>query len=1018
MSDDITSQVYNNSVKDQMKSILGSSFQQPINCGQTTAVAHALTTLGFPTTVDEILLTTRVNIESVVGDGMTLAETHDMALRFIKTAKLPIFCECYHFDEQSNISSDDFWEACLLDGDAGNDDICVINFDTSIAHDTEEGEGHFAVIVGPLENKNQLVISDVNAVKYDAVWKKNYKKIFNAMMSKDSCGRSRGMLRFGLTSSKSLQRPLPSISNANRLVDWVNPPKPYNSSELNEYIPTVWDTHIGATNMEGPSAIAMALDILDKNISWDLDEIMRTLKESYTKHLNEFTSPDSLFNFLVRLSNKDTVPCVPQEISLSANATGSQFRNILLDNNFGTPGNEFLICYDFSVAYDGISKKEKKEKKSFFSFKSKHKEEGNVLAHTDQCWSIIADLDKDADPDDLNGVLIASTHNVIAHGRLWRTSLNNLVKSIQENNGDFIIRLKYIENNEDLKEQQKLDKLMAVLDADNDGEITADELVNGFKSEGFELSLEEAKELIAEVDADDNKVLDHSEALSLFAKVMGYNPENQNSNNSSALSRMQSFMNKFGCEPNDMGFATVHLAIRTANVQKCVEFYNNIIGWPLYKTVDRSHAGTEEDSYGSSWASFGCFASFVVFHQEDIPTGWAGHGPWSRVLECPPGLRPNIDENSESNTTFSEDDVSNLLNTRFSNQSISSPDDMSIDFEDIPFDSHGVVLEPSFYKKQMDRIAELDTENKCKFIKVNGVEDLFGGDIIKEAIVFKDPDGWPCIFFVSKLTGDDYKQRFPATPIVFCQYITAPYPDDEEQIAYQKNHELKLKTCPTLGETGLYVKTGRRAERDKWLNEFFFNIDILKQHEHYYEDIMQWTRHRKLDNKNKKYIQYEYELEGHFLVTRSNVKAQGAMMGYGDTAFDMGGNKGFVPVPHYGVNTDYINFSKMRDSIKNTMETHGVPKDAITSLAQFGHAPTADLLGAYGSLFPTDPDTCMSLLCCDPSGNVAEMKWYLDFGEMFHHKGEVGINDMLIDNSMLEDHFPEKALKKLQKRKD
>ena len=108
----------------------------------------------------------------------------------------------------------------------------------------------------------------------------------------------------------------------------------------------------------------------------------------------------------------------------------------------------------------------------------------------------------------------------------------------------------------------------------------------------------------------------------------------------------------------------------------------------------------------------------------------------------------------------------------------------------------------------------------------------------------------------------------------------------------------------------------------------------------------------------------------------------------------------------------------MRDSIKNSMEAHGVPKDAITSLSQWGHAPTGDLLGAYGSLFPTDPDTCMSLLCCDPSGNVAEMKWYLDFGEMFHHKGEVGLNDMLIDNSMLEDHFPEKALKKLQERKD
>ena len=54
MGKDITDQVYNNAVKNQMKSILGSSFQQPINCGQTVAVAHALTTLGFPTTVDKI----------------------------------------------------------------------------------------------------------------------------------------------------------------------------------------------------------------------------------------------------------------------------------------------------------------------------------------------------------------------------------------------------------------------------------------------------------------------------------------------------------------------------------------------------------------------------------------------------------------------------------------------------------------------------------------------------------------------------------------------------------------------------------------------------------------------------------------------------------------------------------------------------------------------------------------------------------------------------------------------------
>ena len=80
--------------------------------------------------------------------------------------------------------------------------------------------------------------------------------------------------------------------------------------------------------------------------------------------------------------------------------------------------------------------------------------------------------------------------------------------------------------------------------------------------------------------------------------------------------------------------------------------------------------------------------------------------------------------------------------------------------------------------------------------------------------------------------------------------------------------------------------------------------------------------------------------------------------------------------------------------------------------------PVIDLLNAYSSLFPTDPDTCMSLLCNDPSGNAAEMKWYLDFGEMFHHRGEVGLHGLTIDNSMVEDHFPANALAKLRKREN
>ena len=52
----------------QMQAILGKThIQQPINCCQSTAIAFALSCLGFETTVDDILHTVKVNIDSAVG---------------------------------------------------------------------------------------------------------------------------------------------------------------------------------------------------------------------------------------------------------------------------------------------------------------------------------------------------------------------------------------------------------------------------------------------------------------------------------------------------------------------------------------------------------------------------------------------------------------------------------------------------------------------------------------------------------------------------------------------------------------------------------------------------------------------------------------------------------------------------------------------------------------------------------------------------------------------------------------
>lgn len=142
----------------------------------------------------------------------------------------------------------------------------------------------------------------------------------------------------------------------------------------------------------------------------------------------------------------------------------------------------------------------------------------------------------------------------------------------------------------------------------------------------------------------------------------------------------------------------------------------------------------------------------------------------------------------------------------------------------------------------------------------------------------------------------------------------------------------------------------------------------------------------------------------------------------------MGGNKKFVVVPHYGVNTSFKSFDEMRVRIRENQlganngegdGGHNVPQDACDSLSTAGFAPANDLNDkAFTSLFPTDPDTCMSLLCNDPSGNVAEHKWYLDLGEMYHYRGSIFADGFEIDNSMVNLHFPPALLAVLQKRAD
>jgi len=223
-----------------------------------------------------------------------------------------------------------------------------------------------------------------------------------------------------------------------------------------------------------------------------------------------------------------------------------------------------------------------------------------------------------------------------------------------------------------------------------------------------------------------------------------------------------------------------------------------------------------------------------------------------------------------------------------------------------------------------------------------------------------------------------------------------------------------IASCPTIRKYRSSESTRPMVER--WLRTYAYTQNSLQQHLAYYDTVPRCEKVAEVSDQEAQVIQLEYTWDKHFMILRTNRKHDGALLGASKQDHDMGGNKGRVPVPHFGVNTSHDQFSSIRKTVTTAMKEHGVPYDMCVSLSAMGHAPPYNALDSYHLLFPTDPDACLSIICCDPGGNMNEIKFYLDFGEMFHTSGSIGVGDLTIDNSMVELHFPPSVLRMLEKR--
>jgi len=412
------------------KCLTSFSFQQPINCCGVTSVAYVLTALGYPTSVDDVLLGGGVDVETVVDAGMTLAELHDVCLRYVSYKELPVFVECYHFDAHA-VSHEAFLEACSVDAAAGTSSELILNFHSAIAHGKPkaEGGGHFSVMVGMLPKGSSVLVADVHPLRYGAFWSCPSAQMFQAMSDKDSCGRARGMLRLGLLEVDARGQ---MAGLAPSLVDWTAPPAPFDRNVLQRYIPRRLNEGVGAKNLAGASALALAARVLEGKASplTQHDEVMRALQESYTFHLNNFLSPARLLELATSLCDRGLLSASASlhqidSASLHPNATagggsgGELLREALAAVRCGEEGVVVLVAYDANEA-------------RATSLIAKGKGEASVLSHGASSWSLLAAFDSAAPPSSDSSLVVAASHGLPLVGRLWATSLDRMAAAMRK----------------------------------------------------------------------------------------------------------------------------------------------------------------------------------------------------------------------------------------------------------------------------------------------------------------------------------------------------------------------------------------------------------------------------------------------------------------------------------------------------------------------------------------------------------------------------------------------------------
>ncbi len=180
--------------KKDLDNIMRNRFQQPINCCNITSLAYALSSLGFPTSIDDIFYGARISLAAVLDDGLTLAETYDACVRYIERKALPVTARVVCFDDPDMTFStfvDELREAVV-----DPRDIHILNFSVPLAHGNGNlSGGHFSLVADYDPATGHITVADTNPEKYTRFWRCPDTRMYDACMDRDSASaRPRGMI--------------------------------------------------------------------------------------------------------------------------------------------------------------------------------------------------------------------------------------------------------------------------------------------------------------------------------------------------------------------------------------------------------------------------------------------------------------------------------------------------------------------------------------------------------------------------------------------------------------------------------------------------------------------------------------------------------------------------------------------------------------------------------------------------------------------------------------------------------